>query len=217
MFTGIIQEVGTLKERKNAEDRYQLMIEGSKVLEKLSKGDSIAVNGVCLTVIAYTDKMFTADVMPETLRATNLSKLNIGSRVNLEQAVRTDGFFGGHLVTGHVDGPGIVKKIRKEKNARLVEIELAEELIQYMIDKGSVALNGVSLTIMKVNQSSLTVSLIPETWNHTNFNNIKVSDEINVETDLIGKYVFKMLNKDRGMKSKQGNLDKNFLSENGFL
>lgn len=217
MFTGIVQEVGILKERRNAEDRYQLMIEGPKVLEEISKGDSIAVNGVCLTVVAYTDKMFTADVMPETLKATNLSKLKIDSRVNLEQAVRADGFFGGHLVTGHVDGPGIVKKIRREKNARLVEIELAEGLLEYMVDKGSVALNGVSLTIMKVLSDSLTVSLIPETWNYTNLSDIKVGDEINIETDLIGKYVFKMLNRDRGMKSKKANIDKTFLSENGFL
>ncbi len=217
MFTGIVQEVGILKERKNSEDCYQLMIEGSKVLEEISKGDSIAVNGVCLTVVAYTDKMFTTDVMPETLRATNLSKLKIGSRVNLEQAVRADGFFGGHLVTGHVDGPGIVKKIRKEKNARLVEIELAEELINYMVDKGSVALNGVSLTIMNVFSNSLTVSLIPETWNYTNLNDIKVGDEINIETDLIGKYVFKMLNNDRAKQNNKSNINKNFLSENGFL
>ncbi len=217
MFTGIVQEVGILKERKNAEDRYQLMVEGSKVLEMISKGDSIAVNGVCLTVVEFTDKMFTADVMPETLRATNLCKLKIGSRVNLEQAVRADGFFGGHLVTGHVDGTGIVKKTRKEKNARLVEIELTEGLIDYMVDKGSVALNGASLTIMKVLSNSITVSLIPETWNYTNLNGIKVGDEINIETDLIGKYVFKMLNKDRGKQNKKSNIDKDFLSENGFL
>jgi len=217
LFTGIVQEVGILKERKNSEDCYQLMIEGSKVLEEISKGDSIAVNGVCLTVVAYTDKVFTADVMPETLKATNLSKLKVDSRVNLEQAVRADGFFGGHLVTGHVDGPGIVKKIRKEKNARLVEIELAEELINYMVDKGSVALNGVSLTIMNVFSNSLTVSLIPETWNYTNLNDIKVGDEINIETDLIGKYVFKMLNNDRAKQNNKSNINKNFLSENGFL
>ncbi|MFP4660766.1 MAG: riboflavin synthase [Halanaerobiales bacterium] len=220
MFTGIVQEIGILKKRIKANNRYQLIIEAARILGDVSKGDSIAVNGVCLTVVSYTDNTFTADVMPETLRATNLSKLNIGAGVNLEQAVRADGFYGGHLVTGHVDGSGIVSSINLENNAHLVEIKTAEELTNYMVDKGSIALNGVSLTIMKVSTDSVSVSLIPETWSSTNLSNLNIGDEINIETDLIGKYVYKMLGKDRNNKnysSKKSNIDKKFLLENGFL
>lgn len=217
LFTGIIQEVGILKERIIADNRYQLRIEGDKVLNNLHKGDSIAVNGVCLTVINYNSNSFTADIMPETLRATNLGKLKNGAKVNLEQAVRADGFFGGHLVTGHVDGIGIVKRIIYEKNARLVEIEVSRELTEFMVDKGSIALNGVSLTLMKVYDNSLSVSLIPETWNNTNLRDTNIGDEINIETDLIGKYVVKMMRKGRIRDNRDANIDKNFLQENGFL
>ncbi|MFP4015457.1 MAG: riboflavin synthase [Halanaerobiales bacterium] len=220
MFTGIVQEIGTLFKRIKSNNRYQLIIEASKVLEDVSKGDSIAVNGVCLTVVDYSNNKFTADVMPETLRATNLSKLRMGSRVNLEQAVRADGFFGGHIVTGHIDGTGIIEVIKVEDNAHLVEIKVTEELTNYMVDKGSVALNGVSLTIMKVFRDTLSVSLIPETWNYTNLSALSVGDEINIETDLIGKYVYKMLGRERSNKDEKSNksgLDKDFLLKNGFL
>jgi len=217
LFTGIIQEVGILKERIIADNRYQLRIEGDKVLNNLHKGDSIAVNGVCLTVINYNSNSFTADIMPETLRATNLGKLKNGAKVNLEQAVRADGFFGGHLVTGHVDGIGIVKRITYEKNARLVEIEVSRELTEFMVDKGSIALNGVSLTLMKVYDNSLSVSLIPETWNNTNLRDTNIGDEINIETDLIGKYVVKMMRKGKIRDNRDANIDKNFLQENGFI
>jgi len=217
LFTGIIQEVGILKERIIADNRYQLRIEGDKVLNNLHKGDSIAVNGVCLTVINYNSNSFTADVMPETLRATNLGRLQIGTRVNLEQAVRADGFFGGHLVTGHVEGTGRVKGIKSERNARVVEVGVNPELTMFMVDKGSIALNGVSLTILKVDDSSLSVSLIPETWSNTNFRDVKTGDEINIETDLIAKYIVKTMEKGRVMMKKETGIDKNLLQQNGFL
>jgi riboflavin synthase len=217
LFTGIVQEVGKLKDRMSTSKKYQLVIEGREVLNNVSKGDSIAVNGVCLTVVNYTEKSFTADVMPETLKATNLSNLKKGSDINLEQSVQPDGFFGGHLVTGHVDGIGRVKDIRSEENARIVQISAEERLTDYMVDKGSVALNGVSLTIVKMEPNSLTVSLIPETWSHTNFENLTIGDQINVETDLLGKYVVKMMKKWQNSDQSKSNIDKDFLSQNGFI
>ncbi len=217
MFTGIIQEIGVLKERISTNDKYQLIIEGKKVLNNLHKGDSIAVNGVCLTVVNFNKESFSADIMPETLRATNLGRLKKGARVNLEQAVRADGFFGGHLVAGHVEDIGSVKKITPEKNARVVEITVNPELTKFMVDKGSIALNGVSLTIMQVFKDFLSVSLIPETWNNTNLKGIKVGDEINIETDLIAKYVVKMMEKGNIAGYKKTGIDKNLLKENGFL
>jgi len=215
LFTGIIQEIGKLKGRKKARDKYQLEINCQKVLVDINKGDSIAVNGVCLTVVEFSKDSFIADVMPETLRATNLVNLLKGSAVNLEQAVRADGFFGGHLVSGHVDGTAKVKNIRSEKNAKLVEIAIDDELTKFMVDKGSVTLNGVSLTIVRVEQESFSVSLIPETWSYTNLKNIKPGTEINVETDLIGKYVVKLMQ--QGQSKHRTSIDKNLLAENGFI
>ncbi|MFP4017223.1 MAG: riboflavin synthase [Halanaerobiaceae bacterium] len=220
LFTGIVQEIGVFKDKIRSNNRYQLIIEGSKVLGGVSRGDSIAVNGVCLTVVDFTEKSFRADVMPETLRATNLSKLKPGSKVNLEQALSANGLLGGHIMTGHVDGLGVVKRISSEKNARVVEIEVPPDLLNYLVDKGSIAVNGVSLTIMKVNKYSFTLSLIPETWNYTNLKEIKIEDQLNIETDLIGKYVYKMINNLNNNITSKGNnnsIDKDFLQENGFL
>ncbi|MGM0410220.1 MAG: riboflavin synthase [Bacillota bacterium] len=221
MFTGIVAETGQLKKIFASTDKYQLEISANKVLNNLKKGHSIAVNGVCLTVVDYTSSSFKADVMPGTLEATNLSNLQKGDKVNLEQAVQANSFMGGHLVTGHIDDTGEVVDIRKENNAKLVEIEISSDLMKYMIDKGSVAINGVSLTIYKIKDNSIIVSLIPETWSETNLQYLKRGSEVNIEADIIGKYVAKLL----GKKSKTNNLnqnqnkgiDKNFLANNGFL
>lgn len=216
MFTGIIQELGVLKGRLRAENSYQLLIKAKRVLNNIKKGDSIAVNGVCLTVADFAGESFTADIMPETLQASNLGNLKQGSQLNLEQAVRADGFFGGHLLSGHVDGVGQVKRLTTEKNAVIIEIMVDSELIKFMVDKGSVAVNGVSLTIMKVRQDSLMVSLIPTTRQDTNLNSLKVGQLLNIETDLIAKYVYKIMQ--RGESRKTGSkIDKNFLRDNGFL
>ncbi|MFW5982265.1 MAG: riboflavin synthase [Halanaerobiaceae bacterium] len=217
MFTGIVQEVGILKDKIKGDNSYQLLIEGKKVLKDINRGDSIAVNGVCLTVVNFTENSFTADVMPETLRATNLKNLQNGDRVNLEQALRADGFLGGHIVSGHVDGIGYLKNVKIENNARIVEIQVSPDLCKYMIDKGSVTLNGISLTIVKVFENSFTVSLIPETWNFTNLKYLGIEGEINIETDLIGKYVFKMMENIDLTKQNKSRINKDFLKENGFL
>ncbi len=216
MFTGIIQEIGILKGKKNAGNTYQLVIGCRKVLKGISRGDSIAVNGVCLTVVDYSGDSFTADVMPQTLRVTNLNSLEKGSRVNLEQAVKADGFFGGHLVTGHVDDVGWVMRIKPESNARILEIAISPDLTDFIVDKGSVALNGVSLTVMEVREDSLLVSLIPETLDSTNLNQVRMGNKINIETDLIGKYVAKMMRKEF-TEARKPVIDKNFLQEKGFF
>lgn len=215
MFTGIVQETGILKQRKKTDNSFQLVINCRDVLKDIKKGDSIAVNGVCLTVVTYTDHSFTADVSPETLQATNLANIQIGSRVNLEQALRVNGFLGGHLVTGHVDGTGRIKKIETNFNARLIEIDIDPEMERFMVDKGSVTVNGISLTIVKVTADTLTLTLIPETWNQTTFKYAKVGDEVNIETDIIGKYLVKMMERDNSKKNS--GLDRDFLRENGFI
>lgn len=215
MFTGIIEEVGVLKERITAEITYKLVIEADRVLDDISKGNSIAVNGVCLTVVDYTDSNFTADVMPETLSATNLNNLKTDSPVNLERAVRANGLLGGHFVTGHVDGIGQVTRITVERNAHIVEIDVKPELTDYLVTRGSVAVNGISLTIMDVRNNVFTISLIPETRRNTNLKKLKTGDILNVETDLIGKYVFKMLKREE--QEKHSVINKDLLHENGFL
>ncbi|HKL75033.1 MAG TPA: riboflavin synthase [Halanaerobiales bacterium] len=221
MFTGIVMETGELKRKISSSNKYQLQISANKVLEGIKNGDSIAVNGVCLTVVKNTASSFTADVMPGTLNATNLSNLQRGDPVNLEQAVKADSFMGGHIVTGHIDGTGKVLNIKKEDNAKLVELAIDDNLMQYMVEKGSVSLNGVSLTIYKLKEESLIVSLIPETVSETNLKDVKVGSVLNIEADIIGKYVNKMLGKmgmtDKKDDNKNSGLDKEFLKENGFL
>jgi len=221
MFTGIVMETGELKRKISSSNKYQLQISANKVLEGIKNGDSIAVNGVCLTVVKNTASSFTADVMPGTLNATNLSNLQRGDPVNLEQAVKADSFMGGHIVTGHIDGTGTVLNIKKEDNAKLVELAIDDNLMQYMVEKGSVSLNGVSLTIYKLKEESLIVSLIPETVSETNLKDVKVGSVLNIEADIIGKYVNKMLGKmgmtDKKDDNKNSGLDKEFLKENGFL
>lgn len=221
MFTGIVMETGELKRKISSANKYQLQLSANKVLEGIKNGDSIAVNGVCLTVVNNTSRSFTADVMSGTLNATNLSDLQRGDLVNLEQAVKADSFMGGHIVTGHIDGTGKVLNIEKEDNAKLVEVAIDDKLMQYMVEKGSVSLNGISLTIYKLKEDSLVVSLIPETISETNLKNIKEGSVLNIEADIIGKYVNKILGKmgmtDQKTDNKNSGLDKEFLKENGFL
>jgi riboflavin synthase len=214
LFTGIIQEMGVLIKRVVGRDSYKIIIKAEKVLDDIKIGDSIAVNGVCLTVVSFTEDTFTVDIMPETLKQTNLSKLNIASKVNLEQAMRIDSFFGGHMLSGHVDGPGRIEKIEKKSNAHIITITTTPELSRYMINRGSVALNGISLTIVEVLDKKIIVSLIPETWSKTNFQYLLIGDEVNIENDMIAKYVYKFVNE--LSKGKKG-IDKNFLMENGFM
>ncbi|MFW6280991.1 MAG: riboflavin synthase [Halanaerobium sp.] len=212
MFTGIVQEKGEFNRKITANNKYQLEIKAEKVLNDLKIGDSIAVNGACLTVVEFGDNYFRADVMPETLKATNLGDLKTGSEVNLEQSLRLSDFIGGHFVTGHIDGTAVVKNIRNQSNAKLIDLSIPSEIEKYIVKKGSVAVNGVSLTVMKINNGIMTISLIPETWSETNLAEIKKGDIVNIETDMLGKYVYKMME-----NKKDNNITKDFLAENGFI
>ena len=217
MFTGIIQEKGKFLRKFKGSSKYQLEIKAEKVLNKVKKGDSIAVNGVCLTVVDFGSDYFRADVMPETLKATNLGDLERGSVVNLEQSLRPDDFIGGHFVTGHVDSTAPVRSIKSENNAKIIELEVDQETEKFIVHKGSVALNGVSLTVMGITDGILKISLIPESWAETNLSELAAGDLVNIETDMLGKYVYKMLGNETGQSSAESKMSKDFLAENGFV
>lgn len=210
MFTGIIEEIGTLTGVKKGQNAMQLTVSASKVLSDVKLGDSIAVNGVCLTVTQFSASRFQADVMPETFHATNLNELKVGASVNLERAMPATGRFGGHMVSGHVDGMGVIKQKRVVSNAVYIDIELPDALLSDCIVKGSITLDGTSLTIFSVQKQSITVSLIPHTYAETILGTKKVGEYVNVETDLVGKYVKKHL------QTTKSTLTKDFLTQHGF-
>ncbi len=207
MFTGIIEECGTLK----AKGSGSLTIAASKVLENTAIGDSIAVNGVCLTVTGFTNEGFTCDVMPQTLRVSGLSMVSAGDEVNLERAMAAGGRFGGHIVSGHIDGIGTVKSVKNEGNAVWVEIEPEGDLMSGVIEKGSVAIDGVSLTVAKRSGATFSVSLIPHTREETNMKQWIPGRMVNLETDVIGKYVRHYME-----PKKESNITMDFLYEHGF-
>ena len=190
MFTGLIEEQGrVLTPPRNG----KLSLAASKVTEGLALGDSIAVNGVCLTVSAFSGQRFTADVMPETLHRSNLGELRTGSLVNLECALPATGRFGGHFVSGHIDGVGSLLSVRPEGNALIFSIRAAPELLRGIVEKGSVAIDGISLTVVEVTETLFSVSVIPHTAAVTTLAGKRPGDRLNLETDMIGKYVLRAL------------------------
>lgn len=210
MFTGIVEEMGTVRRLTKTPNRCELELNASKVLEGTQIGDSIAVNGVCLTVIQMGSDGFTADVMPETLRRSNLGTLKSGSFVNLERAMAANGRFGGHIVAGHIDGTGKMQSMQPEGNAVLVTITASPEILRYVVEKGSIAIDGISLTVAKVTHSDFTVSLIPHTGEETTLLKHRPGEIVNLETDIIGKYVEKL------MQPKSGGVTVELLQKNGF-
>lgn len=210
MFTGIVEEIGTVRRLTRTPNRCELELTASKVLEGTKIGDSIAMNGVCLTVISMDADGFTADVMPETLRRSNLGTLKPGSMVNLERAMAADGRFGGHIVAGHIDGTGKIQSMQPEGNAMLVTIGATPELLRYVVEKGSIAIDGISLTVTKVTHSDFTVSLIPHTGEETTLLKHRPGEIVNLETDMIGKYVEKL------MQPKEIGVTIELLQKNGF-
>ena len=190
MFTGLIEEQGrVLTPPRNG----KLSLAASKVTEGLALGDSIAVNGVCLTVSAFSGQRFPADVMPETLHRSNLGELRTGSLVNLERALPATGRFGGHFVSGHIDGVGSLLSVRPEGNALIFSIRAAPELLRGIVEKGSVAIDGISLTVVEVTETLFSVSVIPHTAAVTTLAGKRPGDRLNLETDMIGKYVLRAL------------------------
>jgi len=212
MFTGIIEEVGTIKSIRKGAASALLTIEATNVLEDVSLGDSIAVNGVCLTVTTFTKAEFTADVMHETLNRSSLGSLRAGSKVNLERAMKADGRFGGHIVSGHIDGTGTITDIKRDDNAVWYTIKAPAPLLRYIIEKGSIAIDGISLTVADVNKGSFKVSIIPHTSGNTTLSMKKTGDVVNLENDCIGKYVEKLLKPYK----PDSNITKEFLLQHGF-
>ena len=191
MFTGIIETVGVVAKC----DASSLLIKAEKILTGTQIGDSIAVNGVCLTVTKLTEGGFWADVMPETLSRSNLGKLTSGSPVNLERAMPVEGRIGGHIVSGHIDGTGKITKIQNDGNAVRFWIEAAPSILQIIVEKGSVAIDGISLTVASVSGTDLSVSVIPHTLGETILGSKRIGDTVNLENDIIGKYVERLLGK----------------------
>ncbi len=216
MFTGIIEETGTLCEMKKGARSAQVRIRCHKVLEGTCVGDSIAVNGICLTVTSMSNDSFTADVMAETMRRSSLSGLSVPGTVNLERAMAADGRFGGHMVSGHIDGIGRITDIRQEENAVWYTVQAEDHLLRYIVEKGSVALDGISLTVAKVTADDFQVSVIPHTRQETALTDKKPGSMINIECDVVGKYVEKFLSGSKPEKS-ESRIDENFLMEHGFF
>ena len=210
MFTGIIESMGSVKKfTRHGEDAI-LDIDASMILEDIKVGDSIAINGACLTVTRKSEREFTADVSAETLSRTNLRLLKPGDRVNLEKALRLNSFLGGHLVLGHVDGLGKILEKVTRSNSVLLGVEIDMGLGRLIVEKGSVAVDGVSLTVNRCEKNRFYVTMIPQTARMTTLGIKKVADRVNIETDIIGKYVEKLLNPGKG-------IDMNFLAEHGYL
>lgn len=218
MFTGIIEEVGEIKGIKSGDKSCRLIILANKVLDKTKIGDSIATNGVCLTVDNLSGDYFEADVMAETLRRSNLKTLSIGNKVNLERALRLDDRLGGHIVSGHIDGTGKIISFVKEDNAMWITVETTIDILRYVVYKGSVTIDGISLTVAYVNNSHLKVSIIPHTFKETTLLNKRTGDEVNIECDLLGKYIEKFTTLNQVKKENNENpINERFLIDNGFL
>lgn len=212
MFTGIIEDIGTVQSLTKGRNSMELTVRSEKVLEDVHLGDSISVNGVCLTVTSFTKSMFTVDVMPETVKASSIRTLKPGSEVNLERAMSANGRFGGHFVSGHIDGTGTILKKERKENAVYYVIEMQEGLGTYCIPKGSIAIDGTSLTIFGIEGNLLTVSLIPLTHQDTILGRKAAGEMVNIENDMLGKYIIHQMKKS---ESNPG-LDMAFLAEHGF-
>jgi riboflavin synthase len=214
MFTGIIEETGRIRGVRKGEKSASLTVECSGILEGTLTGDSICVNGICLTVTAINGNCFESDVMPETVRATNLKYIKPGDVVNLERALSPAGRFGGHIVSGHIDGTGVIREIKKDDNAVWFTISAEEQILKYVIHKGSIAVDGISLTVQYVDDMAFKIAVIPHTRDYTTLQGRKVGYKVNLECDIIGKYIEKLIKWER--KSTGKSLTFEYLLENGF-
>ena len=216
MFTGIIEEIGQIERVVKGVKSSKLRIRADAVLEGTGNGDSICTSGVCLTVTKLEGSCFEADVMAETLRRSKLGSFSAGCSVNLERAMSSDGRFGGHMVSGHIDGTGRIKAISQEDNAIWLTVSAEETLLRYVVEKGSIAIDGVSLTVASVDRAGFRVSVIPHTGRETTLLKQKIGDEVNLECDIIGKYVEKLLVREPSQTGKKEQLSEMFLKNNGF-
>lgn len=219
MFTGIIEEVGKVVSISRHGSTIKIEIGANVVLRDTKIGDSIATNGICLTVTDITGSSFFADAMPETVSTTALKTLKNGSKVNLERALMLTSRLGGHIVTGHVDGTGIISEIKKDENAILLNVSTSPEILRYIVHKGSITIDGVSLTVIDVTDSYFSVSIIPHTQTATTLTSKTVGGIVNLENDILGRYVEKLLRADTStglQKTENSRLTMEFLQENGF-
>lgn len=214
MFTGIVEEIGTIRSIQKGGRGCILDVGCGEVLKGSREGDSIAVNGVCLTVTRLGTDGFTADVMPETVHRSNLSGLGTGSKVNLERAMAADGRFGGHIVSGHVDGMGKIQKVEEDANAVWYTVEAVPEILHYIVEKGSVTIDGISLTVAYVDETCFKVSIIPHTRSVTTLGLRVPGDRVNLENDIIGKYVEKLMCPRQ--EKKESSITEEFLRSHGF-
>ncbi|MDM5189821.1 riboflavin synthase [Bacillus sp. DX4.1] len=214
MFTGIVEELGTISNMQKSGESMKLTITASSILSDANLGDSIAVNGICLTITSFTAHSFTVDVMPETMKSTSLRMLSRSSKVNLERAIAANGRFGGHFVTGHIDGIGTILNKKQQYNAVYYKIEIPDTLLRYCLQKGSIAVDGTSLTIFDIDDSSITISLIPHTLSESILGGKAAGDIVNIECDMIGKYIERFVLQPT---RRNNSVTEGFLQENGFL
>lgn len=214
MFTGIVEETGRIRSIRKGTSSARLAVVCSATLEGTRAGDSISVNGVCLTVTAMGKDWFEADVMPETIRSSNLKHLKPGDTVNLERAMPINGRFGGHIVSGHIDGTGTISAVQKEDNAVWLTVEAEPKLLRYIIHKGSIAIDGISLTVQQVGEKDFKVAIIPHTRDYTTLQDRKAGYMVNLECDIVGKYVERLMEW-KDSTNKEG-ISMQFLLENGF-
>lgn len=217
MFTGIVEEIGKVHAIIKGKKSSILIISAIHILENTIVGDSICTNGVCLTVTNINNNSFEADVMTETLRRSNLGNLRIGDILNLETALTLNKRLGGHLVSGHIDGVGEITLLEKEDNSTWITIKASPDILRYIIQKGSITIDGISLTIAYIDEDLFKVSIIPHTVQSTTLLNKKQGDTVNLECDLIGKYVEKLLGLQRQEGIRLNNIDEVFLKNNGFI
>ena len=215
MFTGIVEEIGTIQGIRRGVHSSSLTIQGNMIFDDLKLGDSVAVNGVCLTVADHSKNTFTADVMHETLNRSSIGELKAGSHVNLERAMPANGRFGGHIVTGHIDGTGTITEIKKDDNAILYTVKAPDKIMKYIVEKGSIAIDGISLTVAAVTSERFSVSIIPHTSKSTILSEKSVGDTVNLENDVIGKYIEKLMGYEQDTKPKS-NITKEFLTKFGY-
>lgn len=209
MFTGIVEEVGRVAQVRAKPQAMELTISCALILEDMKRGDSISINGVCLTVSSFDSQSFTVDVIPETVKSSTMMELKTGARVNLERAMPATGRFGGHFVSGHIDGVGVIRSVKKEANAVTKTIELDPQLMKYMMLKGSIAVDGTSLTIFKLGHNTVAISLIPTTREDSLLGEKGIGDKVNIECDLLAKYTERV-------QATEPKISRSWLAENGF-
>ena len=209
MFTGIVEEVGHVASVRAKPQAMELTISCALILEDIKRGDSISINGVCLTVSTFNSQTFTVDVIPETVKSSTMIGLKAGGRVNLERAMPANGRFGGHFVSGHIDGVGIIRSVKKEANAMTKTIELDPQMMKYMMLKGSIAVDGTSLTIFALGHNTVTISLIPTTQEDSLLGEKGIGEKVNIECDLLAKYTERV-------QTAEPKISRSWLAENGF-